>query len=483
MRLFELGNDRPSLDKEFPRNIMPQIRIEHLKDSPFQTEHVKELTANLKPVQTQRVKGMVDKAKRGFADGTIRPIIVDKDNYIVNGHHRYDVARGNELDRVNVIRVDATIEELIKHFSSTASQEPTMKEQLQLKLELAIKLRETERIDEIAPAIAWGVFRSYITKHGAKAAALWLLRWMFKNIFTLGGMVIISLVQMIVGAVVKGTVKGLGKVSVLLYEKIKEKVGERKAQKLMKQLEEDLEKELNQDGSISNVNMATESEVRVLTIQEVTDLAITLREDVVSMNTYAKKPFFSPEEADRANDEWVNQAQVDQDDGVMVKATDGKQYRIMTSYGNQHFEDGEVYLDGITDPDYIDTDGYPDAAELLYYHSPTGHYVEEANSKKPKLPKQNNPVAKHSRNMSGAGSHKSTKDYDRKNKKKDISSQLDEGPYVASRRDIVHSVMREIEAKAHVDDNFLHHLAELIGKKLTQRNKDNHRGRWVSQKK
>ena len=61
MRLFELGNERPSLDKEFPRNIMPQIRIEHLKDSPFQTEHVKELTANLKPVQTQRVKGMVDK--------------------------------------------------------------------------------------------------------------------------------------------------------------------------------------------------------------------------------------------------------------------------------------------------------------------------------------------------------------------------------------------------------------------------------------
>jgi hypothetical protein len=49
----------------------------------------------------------------------------------------------------------------------------------------------------------------------------------------------------------------------------------------------------------------------------------------------------------------------------------------MTSYGNQHFEDGEVYLDGVTDPEYLDTNGYPDAAELLYYHSPTGHYVEE----------------------------------------------------------------------------------------------------------
>ena len=102
-----------------------------------------------------------------------------------------------------------------------------------------------------------------------------------------------------------------------------------------------------------------------------------LIEDVIGLNPQAVKPYFSPQEADRANDEWVNQAQVDQEDGVIVKATDGKQYRIMTSYGNQHFEDGEVYLQGLTDPNYIDTDGYPDAAELLYYHSATGHYVEE----------------------------------------------------------------------------------------------------------
>jgi len=100
-------------------------------------------------------------------------------------------------------------------------------------------------------------------------------------------------------------------------------------------------------------------------------------EDVVGMNPQAVKPYFSPEEADRANDEWINQAQVDQEDGVIVKGTDGKQYRIMTSYNNEHFEDGEVYLDGLTDPDYIDTEGYPDAAELLYYHSATGHYPED----------------------------------------------------------------------------------------------------------
>jgi hypothetical protein len=50
--------------------------------------------------------------------------------------------------------------------------------------------------------------------------------------------------------------------------------------------------------------------------------------------------------------------------------------------------------------------------------------VAEGNNKKPKLPKQNNPVAKHSRNMAGAGAHKSPKDYDRKKVKDEIKKEL-----------------------------------------------------------
>ena len=40
------------------------------------------------------------------------------------------------------------------------------------------------------------------------------------------------------------------------------------------------------------------------------------------------------------------------------------------------------------------------------------HFFDQLPEGKDK-PKQNNPVAKHSRNMPGAGSHKSPKDYDR----------------------------------------------------------------------
>lgn len=123
MKLSEL--QRPEQEKNFPRKIMPQIRQPDLDDGPFSYKLGNISVSNLKPVQKQRVKGLKDKAKRGFDDGSIRPIIIDKNNFIVNGHHRYDVALELDLDKVKAIRVDATIEELIKHYSSKARDEET----------------------------------------------------------------------------------------------------------------------------------------------------------------------------------------------------------------------------------------------------------------------------------------------------------------------------------------------------------------------
>ena len=122
MRLAEF--DRPKQDKTFPRNVMPQVRQPDLDEGPFDYKQGTMSVSKLKPVQKQRVKGLKDRAKRGFDDGSIRPIIVDKNNYIVNGHHRYDVARELEMERVKVIKVNATIEDLIDHYSHKASDEP-----------------------------------------------------------------------------------------------------------------------------------------------------------------------------------------------------------------------------------------------------------------------------------------------------------------------------------------------------------------------
>jgi len=249
--VVEEDYQRKTFDKHFDRNQLPQINRTDVENSDFNYKEGKISLSNLKPVQSQRVHGYDKKAEQVFLQDIDKPFIIDKNGYIINGHHRYDAANILGIKRVKAIKIDADIEDVMNHFSHTSSDTKVMGE-------------------------------DYFKK--------------------------------------------------LLQEKM------------------------------------------------------AVIEDVVGMNPHAKKPYFSPEEADRANDEWVNQAQVDQEDGVIVKSTDGKQYRIMTSYGNQHFEDGEVYLDGMTDTNYIDTEGHPDAAELLYYHSPTGHYpddeeeVEEAKS-------------------------------------------------------------------------------------------------------
>ena len=141
MKLFEL-QDRPEQEKNFDRNTMPQIRKGNLQNSPFKFKKGKINLDKLKPVQSQRVKGYHDKAKSGFADGSIRPIVIDKNNYIVNGHHRYDVACGLELKKVRVIKVEATIEELIEYFSETAEKEPTYEEKMKAKVDSLVETIE-----------------------------------------------------------------------------------------------------------------------------------------------------------------------------------------------------------------------------------------------------------------------------------------------------------------------------------------------------
>ena len=153
MKLFEL-QDRPEQEKNFDRNTMPQIRKGNLENSPFKFKKGKIDLDKLKPVQSQRVKGYHDKAKSGFADGSIRPIIIDKNNYIVNGHHRYDVACGLEFKKVRVIKVEATIEELIEYFSKTAEKEPTYEEKMKAKVD---SLMETIEASQDISALMKGI--------------------------------------------------------------------------------------------------------------------------------------------------------------------------------------------------------------------------------------------------------------------------------------------------------------------------------------
>lgn len=101
-------------DKHWPRSELPQLNINDLKDEDIEEKHVR--FERLKPVQTEREKGLVKKTLKMLKKGKHKPIVIDKFGYIVNGHHRYDAYKKLRASYIPVIKVNATIEELIDKY-------------------------------------------------------------------------------------------------------------------------------------------------------------------------------------------------------------------------------------------------------------------------------------------------------------------------------------------------------------------------------
>lgn len=119
--LYNLGLAESVMNElNIPRNQMPQISLDDLKDGyDLETDSVDPET--LETSQDQRIPGMVDKTVKSIENGFDKPLVIDKNGFIVNGHHRYDAYVKLGVSQVPVIRVkDASIQELIKDFSHTA---------------------------------------------------------------------------------------------------------------------------------------------------------------------------------------------------------------------------------------------------------------------------------------------------------------------------------------------------------------------------
>ena len=81
---------RPISDKHFARNDLPQIKRPDIENSDFEYKEGKISIDKIKPVQTQRVDGLSKKAEDVFLNNEDRPFILDKNGYLINGHHRLD---------------------------------------------------------------------------------------------------------------------------------------------------------------------------------------------------------------------------------------------------------------------------------------------------------------------------------------------------------------------------------------------------------
>ena len=115
-------------DKHFDRNQLPQIRRPDIQDSPFDYVEGKISIEKIKPVQSQRVDGLDKKAEEVFLNNEDRPFIIDKDNYLINGHHRLDAAHVLGIKKVKAIKIDASIEEVMDYFSHTTSDREVIPE-------------------------------------------------------------------------------------------------------------------------------------------------------------------------------------------------------------------------------------------------------------------------------------------------------------------------------------------------------------------
>jgi hypothetical protein len=114
-----------SSDKYFDRNQLPQLSQEILDKSQF--SYTKEVVKreSIVPVQTQRVLGLRIAEKKWLLEDAYRPLVIDKDNYLIDGHHRLDGLTELKIEKVRVLRVTASIEEIIEAFDKYRDFTPT----------------------------------------------------------------------------------------------------------------------------------------------------------------------------------------------------------------------------------------------------------------------------------------------------------------------------------------------------------------------
>jgi len=109
-------------DGEASRNLLPQISLKelagyvrHLQDCGIGVSAKYTGVHRLKPVQKEYNRQKVDELKLKENDIKATPLIVSKENYIMDGHHRWVAL--SELDEkypLRIIQVNLPIAELIK---------------------------------------------------------------------------------------------------------------------------------------------------------------------------------------------------------------------------------------------------------------------------------------------------------------------------------------------------------------------------------
>ena len=103
------------VEETYTRSQLPQIKNENLKKIRHTMEWAK--IQDLIPIQKERIIENFKRQVDRIVAGKYNPIIVDCDNKIVNGHHRYEAARLLGYDEVAVAKLPWTVATIVENFA------------------------------------------------------------------------------------------------------------------------------------------------------------------------------------------------------------------------------------------------------------------------------------------------------------------------------------------------------------------------------
>ena len=324
-------------DKHFDRNQLPQIRRPDIQNSPFNYKEGKINIKSIKPVQTQRVPGLAKKSQNVFLKDIDKPFIIDKNGYLINGHHRYDAANILGISRVSAIMIDAKIEDVMKHFAHKTSDRKVM-DDIYFENLLNNKLAEAKRIPR---------------KKGQPAGSK-----KHSDLYT--------------DENPKGTIHGLKFATVEDAKASVSKIrgsGKKHAHKIQAAVAMEQRAKAAGKKSAAAVYRKFINQMKKKTKKK-------NEGKIVGMNPGAKKPLFSPERSQEAYNTYYNGAAVDTD--IKIVGNDNELYVIRQNHDSdsQHFDPGHWYLTD-ADNEIVDFESYPDPGELLYSHSATDFYPKD----------------------------------------------------------------------------------------------------------
>ena len=103
------------------RSDLPQLTESVLKEKGIPYESLVITPSSITPMQVDRLPFNDDKYLSRYTKittNTYKPLVVDQDYKLIDGHHRYDIIQRTKMQSVRVLRIDLTFKEVIELFKN-----------------------------------------------------------------------------------------------------------------------------------------------------------------------------------------------------------------------------------------------------------------------------------------------------------------------------------------------------------------------------